>query len=206
MDDYELTNQWFTSTTKPVWDSVLPLLQPTRLLEIGSYEGAATCYLVETIGSERDIEVHAIDTWKGGIEHVEDGIDMQLVEKRFNNNIETAKSKAKCNVEVVVHKESSDIALARLLALGYQEYFHFIYVDGSHQAPDVLTDAVIAFKLLSNGGIIAFDDYLWFESLPYGQDPIRSPKPAIDAFTTLFGRRLKYVHSGYQVYLQKTVP
>ena len=37
----------------------------------------------------------------------------------------------------------------------------FIYVDGSHEAPDVLFDAILAHKLVKNNGIIAFDDYLW---------------------------------------------
>ena len=36
-----------------------------------------------------------------------------------------------------------------------------IYVDGSHQAPDVLSDAVVGFKLLKNNGIMIFDDYGW---------------------------------------------
>ncbi|KJF15764.1 hypothetical protein AXFE_33840 [Acidithrix ferrooxidans] len=62
----------------------------------------------------------------------------------------------------------------------------------------------VSFKLLRVGGVLAFDDYLWFEQLPYGQDPIRSPKPAIDAFTMIFGRKLNYIHVGYQLYVTKT--
>ena len=40
----------------------------------------------------------------------------------------------------------------------------FIYVDGSHQAHDVLCDAILSFKLLRVGGIVCFDDYLWGRS------------------------------------------
>ena len=37
--------------------------------------------------------------------------------------------------------------------------FDLIYIDASHYAPDVLSDAVLAFKLLKPGGILIFDDY-----------------------------------------------
>ncbi len=32
-----------------------------------------------------------------------------------------------------------------------------IYIDGSHCPPDVLTDAVMAWKLLTDGGIMILD-------------------------------------------------
>lgn len=103
------------------------------------------------------------------------------------------------------HKGSSDIELAKLLADGKQGYFDFIYVDGSHQAPDVLCDAILSFRLLKTNGVIAFDDYLWAETLPTGVDPIRCPKPAIDAFTNIYCRKLRILTAPlYQLYIQKT--
>jgi len=39
--------------------------------------------------------------------------------------------------------------------------FDFIYIDGDHTAEGVLQDAVLAWRLLKAGGIMAFDDYLW---------------------------------------------
>ena len=74
-------------------------------------------------------------------------------------------------------------------------YFDFIYVDGSHQAPDVLFDAVMSFKLLRKNGVIAFDDYLWFENLPHGKDLNRCPKPAIDAFTSIFYNKVNIIQA-----------
>ncbi len=71
--------------------------------------------------------------------------------------------------------------------------------------PTSLADAVLAFKLLKVGGHLVFDDYVWAEELPYGQDPIRCPKPAIDAFTTLYCRKLKILEAPlYQLYVRKT--
>ena len=204
---FEFTNNWFEGSAKSVWDELLPQINPTRILEIGSYEGASTCYLIEKIGGNKDIEIHCVDTWEGGVEHKDgagDQADMSAVERRFIHNTQVAKSKIKNNVELVIHKSYSDLALSQLIASGKQNYFDFIYVDGSHQAPDVLCDALLSFRLLKVYGFIAFDDYLWQEQLPYGTDPIRCPKTAIDAFTNIYCRKIRILSAILnQLYIQK---
>ena len=37
-------------------------------------------------------------------------------------------------------------------------YFDFIYIDGSHNGEDVLSDAIESYKLLNIEGLIIFDD------------------------------------------------
>jgi len=203
---YEFTNNWFESSIA-VWDSLIPQINPTRILEIGSFEGASACYLIEKLAKSKDIELHCVDTWEGGVEHKEGGganIDMSAVEKRFHNNTKVSVSKVNNNVQLFIHKGISVLALSKLIAEGKQGYFDFIYVDGSHQAPEVLCDAILSFQLLKNNGVIAFDDYLWQEQLPYGIDPIRCPKPAIDSFTNIYCRKIKIISAPlYQLYVQK---
>lgn len=199
---FEFTNNWFESIPRPIWDQIIPQLNPTRILEIGSYEGASTVYLMQKLGNDAPLDIHCVDTWTGGVEHAE--VDMSEVEARFDRNIERARSVLLQKATVHKYKSLSDNALAALLVQGYKNYFDFIYVDGSHQAPDVLCDAVLAFRLLRVGGIIAFDDYLWSEALPGGIDPIRCPKPAVDAFTNLYCRKLQILQAPlYQLYAQK---
>jgi predicted O-methyltransferase YrrM len=41
--------------------------------------------------------------------------------------------------------------------------FDFIYIDGSHNGEDILSDAIEAFKILNKGGFIFFDDFLQYE-------------------------------------------
>jgi len=204
---YYFTNNWFDIAAKGVWDTLIPQINPTRILEIGSYEGASTCYLIEKLAASKEIELHCIDTWEGGVEHKEGGAaeaNMLEVENRFRHNTQIAISKFENAVQLILHKGFSDVALSRLLSEGKQGYFDFIYVDGSHQAPDVLCDALLSFRLLKNNGVIAFDDYLWQEPLPYGVDPIRCPKPAIDAFTNIYCRKVKVIHAPlFQLYVQK---
>jgi predicted O-methyltransferase YrrM len=76
------------------------------------------------------------------------------------------------------------------MASGKHGYFDLIYIDGSHQAPDVLTDAVMSFQLLKVGGVMIFDDYLWTMDKPGFQDVLKMPKPAIDAFLNIFQRKM----------------
>ena len=129
---------------------------------------------------------------------------MTEVEARFHHNIKTARCRASHETTITIHKSLSSTQLPKLLAEGKQGYFDFVYIDGSHQAPDVLLDAILGFELLRTQGIIVFDDYLWQEPLPGGTDPIRCPKIAIDAFTNIYCRKLRIIGAPlYQLYMQK---
>lgn len=207
MSEYQFTNTWFHTTAKTTWDQLLPTLSPTKILEVGSYEGASTCYLIDNLANTKSIEVHCVDSWEGGIEHQQGGSaisDMGQVECRFLNNTKIAISNSIHEVNLHVHKGFSDKQLAKIYIEKEQSYFDLIYIDGSHQAPDVLCDAILGFKLLKKNGVIIFDDYLWQEQLSYGIDPIRSPKIAIDSFTNIFCRQIRIIQAPlYQLYIQK---
>jgi predicted O-methyltransferase YrrM len=84
------TNNWFEVTAKQVWDSLIPQINPTTILEIGSFEGASACYLIANCASKSPIEIHCIDTWEGGIEHKGAGVNMSDVERRFLDNTRIA--------------------------------------------------------------------------------------------------------------------
>ena len=44
---YYFSNDWFNQSAKTVWDQIVPKLNPTNVLEIGSYEGASAVYMIE---------------------------------------------------------------------------------------------------------------------------------------------------------------
>lgn len=209
VSNLEFTNSWFESSARPTWDQLIPQLKPKRILEVGSYEGASTCYLIDKLASqEGQIEIHCIDSWEGGIEHQQEGCfpaDMSSVEKRFCSNTELAlAAKAPARVQLIRHKDFSYKALARLLSNGMEGFFDFIYIDGSHQAVDVITDAVMCYYLARKDGIIAFDDYGWSEFAGEKRDPLRCPKLAIDAFSNIFFRKVVALRVPlYQVYFHK---
>lgn len=203
MTDYVFTTDWFQSV-RPSWDQLIPQIRPRKILEVGSFEGQATCYLIDKLASEHPIEIHCIDTWLGSIELHASEMSMKSVEENFLRNCSYAIGRNPNHVKLELHKGHSNIELPNLLSQGYREYFDFIYIDGSHQAPDVLFDAVVGFELLKPRGVMVFDDYLWAENLTQGIDHLRCPKPAIDAFVNLNIRRLSIVKGNLQqFYIQK---
>ncbi len=110
--------------------------------------------------------------------------------------------------KVIGHRNLSAVALRDLHAKGFAGKFDFIYVDGSHQAADVLEDLVLSFPLLRRGGLVICDDYTWQRQRPGQEDLLDTPKLAINSFTAIYRRRLRFVDwmSTYQLAFQKTVP
>ena len=199
MADYSFTEDWF-SHVADVWEQLLKMVDPKTILEIGAYEGRATCFMIERAAAERPLEIHCIDSWEGGIEH--DRMAMEEVERRFDSN--TALAAAGRPVTLHKHKARSSEALPRLVAKGRDGSFDLVYIDGSHQAPDVLYDGVLAFQLLRVGGYLIFDDYLWHLERPGAVNHYNMPKPAIDAFVNIYRRKLNLMRAPlYQLYMQK---
>src|SRR4029079_11342093 len=85
MAKFEFTNNWFDATARAAWDHLIPQILPKKILEVGSYEGASACYLIQKLAPKLELEIHCIDTWLGGREHANE--DMKSVESRFQSNI-----------------------------------------------------------------------------------------------------------------------
>jgi predicted O-methyltransferase YrrM len=201
----EFSEDWFSKAI-PTWDALLATLAPSRILEVGAYEGRATCYLIERCGAHRGTEIHCVDTWQGGAEH--DPAAMTAVEARFDRNVAHAAQATRFPVTVFKIKEASRTALPTMIAAGKLGYFDFVYVDGSHRAADVLSDAVDGFRLLRIGGLLVFDDYLWSPGSPDTDSPLDTPKLAIDAFLTIHLRQVRVMRGLpiYQIYCEKIAP
>jgi predicted O-methyltransferase YrrM len=183
---YIFTKDWFDKNSRQNWDRIVPIINPKKILEIGSYEGAAACYLIEKLGNNNFLEVHCIDTWEES-----DGLAKEealIVEKRFDYNMQLAVNRSQNKTKYFKYKSQSHLVLSRMIADGVGD-FDLIYVDASHYAVDVLTDAVLSFKLLKAGGILIFDDYLWAGD----ENVIYYPKIAIDAFTNIFSKHIKLI-------------
>jgi predicted O-methyltransferase YrrM len=196
------SQDWF-SRSIPSWAAILGKLSSQspalKILEVGVFEGRSTCWLLENFCKSADCRIIAVDSFQGGEEHQK--MNLGGLRARFEANIAAVESA--CSVEV--REGDSLVELCRLVTEGSIRQFDFISIDASHRACDVIGDAVLAFRLLRRGGVLAFDDYLWSPFLRGSEDPLSTPKIAIDAFTTIFARQAR-VLSGlplYQVYLQK---
>jgi predicted O-methyltransferase YrrM len=196
MDDYQFTDDWF-HWAPALWQSLVPLLPARRaFLEIGSYEGRSMVWMAENMVATppEDSAIFCIDTWAGGEEHA--NRDMAAVEARFDHNVSVVEAKKLTHVVKAKGKSTEQLALKLSC---YEGYFDFAYIDGSHVACDVLTDACMAWPLLKPGGLLVLDDYLWGDP----RDILHRPKLAIDAFMNVFAEKIDVVHIGYQVVVKK---
>jgi predicted O-methyltransferase YrrM len=192
--EYQFTKNWFAWAPQ-VWEQLVPHLPERKnFLEIGSFEGRSAVWTIENL-MEDGGEIYCIDTWEGGAEHTPE--DMTGAEERFQQNITLVRSKFP-NRAVMSLRGTSVEALGGLIA--QKKQFDFIYIDGSHLAKDVLTDACMAWPLLKKGGFMVFDDYAW---KPPGFTLLQRPKVAVDAFVNMFEDELLIAHSGYQLIVRK---
>jgi hypothetical protein len=178
----EFSTDWFESCAKPVWDHLIPGLPASRVLEVGSYEGASACYLIAHLGAKAPLEIHCIDAW-GETDSFEGGdVNMGAVEDRFRRNMQILVGRSAHPVTLEVHKGYSDMILTKLLTTLGRGYFDMVYIDGSHRAPD----------------------YLWRGAVRDFGNPVQSPKLAIDAFVNCNYGKVHIIPAPlYQIYLQK---
>jgi predicted O-methyltransferase YrrM len=149
---------------------------PCRLLEIGCYEGRATVWLLENIATHPDATITCIDPYP---------------QASFWKNILAARSPEKVRLEIELSRN-----LLRSLPTNT---FDFVYVDGDHGTVNVLEDAVLSFILLKRNGIMAFDDFKWKDRA----FPGATPKLAINAFLSVYRRKITVLMKGYQVWIRK---
>lgn len=200
-DAYSFSQDWFSHHI-PSIDRILTRFQPSRLMEIGCFEGRSTSYLIERCAGFGPVEIYCVDTWRGSVDLAPERMDG--VEQRFDHNVAVAIARATSDIDLRKIRQRSDIALPGLIAERARP-FDLIYIDGSHTAPDVLTDAVLAFQLLRVGGVMIFDDYLWSMEPPLAADPLNTPKLAIDVFAAAFARKVRVLADlpNAQCYVEK---
>jgi hypothetical protein len=78
-------------------------------------------------------------------------------------------------------------------------------VDGSHTLLDSYTDLILAWNLLENGGILAFDDYLF----NYNTDVTKNENildrtfEGVNYFLKRFEGQYRTLHKAYRIFLEK---
>ena len=174
----EFTADWFSRHTT-VWSRLLgPLTgQPLQALEVGSYEGRSAVWLLQNILTHSESQLTCVDMW-----------DSAEVQRRFRSNIvETGRGE-----RVVECVGESQVALRSVPGT-----FDLIYIDGSHEARDILVDAALCWSLLKPGGLLLFDDYGWDGPVEF------PPRNAIDVFLQLWMTQIEVWHKGYQVIVRR---
>jgi SAM-dependent methyltransferase len=187
---------WFDMNIVPwsvTFSKIFNRAEPVRILEIGSWEGRSTLFLLTYFTQGH---LTAVDTWAGSTEGYEYDAttDLRDLEGRFDGNL------APCAARLTKRKGSSLQVLPQLV--GEQQKFDVIYVDGSHHADDILTDGINAWRMLERGGVLIFDDFVG----PFYPRARANPWWAIDLFLKYHRGECNILSVNYtQIILEKKV-
>ena len=148
----KFTNKWFLNNVE-IFNYFLPKNRNEKFnyLEIGCYEGLSSFYVLSEF---KFVNAYFLDIWDEPNKNSKSLTnDFGKVEKCFDENIS----------EFNFTKIKGDSVTSMRKLFRNDISFDFIYIDGSHNGEDILSDAIEAFKILNKGGFIFFDDFLQYE-------------------------------------------
>ncbi len=173
---------WFNISAVKYFDLILPRRFANKplldFLQIGTYTGDASEWLLDNILTDQTSWLTDVDTWSGSDEGIHKTFDWEEIESFYDNRMSNYTNICKI-------KGYSE----EFLSTAEKSHYDFVYIDGDHTADGVYKDAVLSWDKVKPYGILAFDDYLWQHDTK--QDHLR-PKPGIDKF-------LKEYHGQYQM-------
>lgn len=190
-----LSNDWFSGDAAH-WLVVfqaygLAAATNLRALEIGSWEGLSSVFMMRTLPHA---QLTCVDTWEGADEHRSGAAAskevLSRIESAFDANVSPYRDR-------ITKYKGTSFSYFNDHPSG--NVFDLIYVDGSHHCDDVIIDAIKCFAMLKVGGIMIFDDYLW----KYYPRAIDNPAAAINAFLRLKKGSYKIVRLYSQLIIEK---
>ena len=175
LEHKNFSQKWFLNNFE-IFTFFLPKDKSLKFdyLEVGCYEGLSSFYV---LSEYKSVNAFFLDIWdmpnpnSKTLSH-----NFGLVEKAFDQNL------SGFNFKKI--KNDSVISMRKLLKENI--HFDFIYIDGSHNGEDILSDAIEAFKILKVNGLMFFDDFL-----QHDDNRILQSYVGIDKFLSLYSDYLK---------------
>lgn len=179
----EFSNNWFNNSELKL--NIYNYLNPNninKILEIGVYEGASSCYFSDNFLNKEGSLLVCVDPFNTMDTTSPVTQDTFLI---FKNNISKSKNWKK-------------VLLSKLYSKDFfkknKNTFDFIYIDGSHIPNDIKSDFEESLKIINNKGIIYCDDYLGGNNYEI--------KQVYDELYDKYKDKLTIVHKGYQIAFQ----
>jgi predicted O-methyltransferase YrrM len=169
----------------PVWTKALDRYKGkpgVNYLEVGLFEGQSLLWMLENILTHPTARATGIDPFSDPIYASKDS---KTYKEILYSNLNASGSEDKARII-----EGYSQTELRKLPL---ESFDIIYIDGSHNSADVLEDAILSWRLLKDGGVLIFDDYLLHPGMTR----------TIDTFYDIFSERFERLHIDRQVLMRK---
>ena len=173
----QFSNKWFLNNFE-VFNFFLPKDRNKKFnyLEIGCYEGLSSYYVLSEFNF---INAYFLDIWDlPNSNSVTLSNNFNSIEKAFDENL------SEFNYTKI--KDDSVVSMRKLFRKNIN--FDFIYIDGSHNGEDILSDAIESFKILKKGGLIFFDDFLQHDNNRFIQS-----YTGIEKFLDLYANKIKII-------------
>ena len=146
------SNKWFLNNFD-IFNFFLPKEKNSKFdyLEVGCFEGLSSFFV---LSEYKAVNAILLDIWdmpnpnSKTLSH-----NFNSIEKAFDNNLS--------GFNFTKIKDDSVVAMRKLFK--QNKSFDFIYIDGSHNGEDILSDAIEAFKILKKEGLIFFDGFLQYD-------------------------------------------
>ena len=169
------SNKWFLNNFD-IFSFFLPQDKNSKFnyLEVGCFEGLSSFFV---LSEYKAVDATLLDIWdmpnpnSKTLSH-----NFNSIENTFDDNL------SRFNFTKI--KDDSVIAMRKLFK--QNKSFDFIYIDGSHNGEDILSDAIEAFKILKKEGLIFFDDFL-----QHDKNRTLQSYEGIEKFLTLYSNYLK---------------
>ena len=175
LDHKNFSQKWFLNNFE-IFTFFLPKDKSSKFdyLEVGCYEGLSSFYV---LSEYKFVNAFFLDIWDMPNPNSKTlSPNFDLIEKAFDQNL------SGFNFKKI--KNDSVISMRKLLKENV--HFDFIYIDGSHNGEDILSDAIEAFKILKVNGLMFFDDFL-----QHDENRILQSYVGIDKFLSLYSDYLK---------------
>jgi predicted O-methyltransferase YrrM len=159
-----------------------------RIVEIGIYEGASSCFWSDFYMSHPESRLISIDPFTGSDEHhakPENYPELAQIELTARGNI--AKSDNAAKIEIVKGC-SWDVFPELNRRFGGEAWIDVLYIDGAHDSASVARDTTLYVPMVKEGGIVIFDDY--------GHPDVRR---GVDGALNAFASMELAIYSGWQL-------
>ena len=131
-----------------IFNKFLLVNKKIEVLEIGSYEGRSSFFLVKNL---KKIKLTCVDTFK----------PFHELQGNYPNKFNEIYKNFKLNTKKFSNKIIKKKKISKFFFSKNRKKYDLIYIDGSHEYDDILYDSKEAFKKFNKNGIIIFDDFFW---------------------------------------------
>jgi predicted O-methyltransferase YrrM len=164
-----------------------------KVLEIGCKDGESTCWMLDNLLLHPAARITCVDTSSNQVDEKSSHHSACTIAQQFDTNI--AKTAASAKVRKIAG--IPQIVLRSFIP----NSFNLVYINDGLVAVDFLENILLSWRLIKVGGIaILANDGVQDSSKAANTQP----KAAVDAFLSIFSSKVRLLHQGHQVLIEKT--